>query len=71
MTNTAWKALEKQLGGPPPDGFSRLSAEQLQDLADAILDARHRQSAELAAAGDQALGHIPKLLRGPLRRVLG
>jgi hypothetical protein len=48
-----------------------LRDEDLADLATAISDARHRQSAELAAAGDAALSHIPRLLRVPLRKVIG
>ena len=55
----------------PPASLSALSADQLRDLRDAVRDARHRQAAELAAAGEQALSHIPKLLRIPIRKVLG
>jgi hypothetical protein len=64
-------ALEAQLGGPPPDGLMQLSDDQLRDLAQAIADARRRQAAEIEAAGEQALKHIPRLLRVPIRRVLG
>jgi hypothetical protein len=71
MADDAIKALEKQLRATPPKGLACLTDEQLNDLADAVRDARHRQAAELEAAGEQALGHVPKLLRGPIRRVLG
>jgi hypothetical protein len=65
------RALEAQLGGRAPAGIRRLDEERLRDLADALADARHRQAAELAAAGERAFGHIPRLLRGPVRKVLG
>lgn len=63
--------LEQQLGTAPPPGLARLSPAQRRDLADAIAAARRRQAAELQAAGDASLRHIPKLLRIAIRRVLG
>jgi hypothetical protein len=69
--DAAIHALRKQLGQPPPPGLGALSDEQLRDLAEAIRDARHRQAAALAEAGDRALGRIPRLLRGPVRKVAG
>ena len=71
MSTDRLKALEQQLGTAPPEGLTALTDEQVSDLALAIRDARHRQAAELAAAGDQAMRHIPKLLRAPVRKVLG
>ncbi len=65
------KGLEEQLGAPAPAGLSRLSQAQRDDLARAIADARHRQAAELASASEKALGHIPRLLRTAIQRVLG
>ena len=64
-------ALEAQLRAAPPDGLRRLAEEELADLAEAIHDARARQAAELAAAGDSALSHVPRLLRGPIKKVVG
>ncbi len=66
----ALKALESQLRAKPPSGLSVLSEEELQDLAGAVRDARRRQAAELEAAGEKAFGHIPWLLRGPIRKVM-
>jgi hypothetical protein len=43
----------------------------LRDLASAIVDERHRQAAALAAAGDQALGQLPRVLRIPIKKLLG
>lgn len=62
-------SLEEELRGPVPDGLRELTDEQRDDLADAITDARRRQAAALAEAGEQAFGHIPRLLRGPIRRM--
>lgn len=63
--------LESQLGAPIPAGLAELQAEHLQELAEAVRQARRRQAAELKAASEQALRHIPRVLRLPLRRVIG
>jgi hypothetical protein len=65
------EALEHQLGGPVPAGLTRLAPAELSHLAGAVQAARRRQAAELHAAGEQALGLVPRLLRGPIRRVIG
>jgi hypothetical protein len=65
------KALATELRDAPPPSLGELSDDDLRDLAGAVSDARHRQAAELKAAGDKAAGHIPKLLRVPVRKVLG
>lgn len=67
----AIQALRGQLGSSPPPGVRGLSAEALEDLAVAVQAARHRQAAALEEAGDRALGRIPRLLRGPVRKVVG
>jgi hypothetical protein len=64
-------ALEAELGGSPPASLAQLDDDQLLDLAQAIRDARRRQAVELKAGREQSLAHIPKLLRGPVRRVVG
>lgn len=66
----AYAALAAQLGGRAPAGLKALEPEQLRDLAEAIGDTRHRHNAALAAGGERALGMIPRLLRGPIRRVV-
>ncbi|HEY2769603.1 MAG TPA: hypothetical protein VGI87_03505 [Solirubrobacteraceae bacterium] len=63
--------MDEQLGAAAPRALSALTDGQVRDLTDSVRDARHRQAAELAAAGDRALRHIPKLLRGPVRKVVG
>jgi hypothetical protein len=67
----AVRELEAELGATPPQGVAALSDDELGDLTKAIRDARHRQAAELQAAGEKAFGHIPRLLRIPIRKVMG
>jgi hypothetical protein len=69
MTDLA--ALEAQLGSEPPAGLARLDPDELGDLTAAIRDARRRQAAEIDAVGDRALSFVPRLLRGPIRRIVG
>jgi hypothetical protein len=71
MSTDRLNALEEQLGAKPPEALAALTDGQVRDLVGAVKEARHRQAAELAAAGEQALRHIPKLLRAPLRKMLG
>jgi len=70
VAGKGWRALQAELRAPAPPALKALSEAQLQDLAAAVRDARRRQAAELIAAGEKALGHIPRLLRAPVRRVL-
>jgi hypothetical protein len=63
--------LEAQLGAPAPPGVAELPAAQLRHLAGSIHAARRRDTAELATAGDQAFAYVPRLLRGPIRKLLG
>jgi hypothetical protein len=66
-----FRQLRAALGGEPPDAVRALTAAQLRDLTAAIADARRGQRDVLAASGDRALRHIPRLLRGPVRRIMG
>ncbi len=67
----AFTALSSQLRGATPDSLRGLSDDELASLAAAVADARHRQAAALAEAGERALSHIPRLLRGPVKRIVG
>ena len=69
MTDLA--ALEAQLGSRPPAGLARLEPGELADLTGAIRDARRRQAAEIEGVGDRALSLVPRVLRGPIRRIVG
>ena len=63
--------LEAALGGSLPDGARALEPRHLEHLAATVREARRQQAAELAAAGERGLRFVPRLLRGPLRKVLG
>lgn len=63
--------LESQLRAKPPKSLGSLSDDELADLVKAVRESRHRQAAELQAAGDKAFRHIPRLLRGPIRKIMG
>lgn len=71
MSDDAFTTLSAQLRAPLPDALRGLSDDELADLSSAVADARHRQAAALAEAGDRALSHIPRLLRGPIKRIAG
>jgi hypothetical protein len=71
VPDDALTALRAKLGDAAPDSLRSLSDAELKDLSAALADARHRQAAALAEAGDRALSHIPRLLRGPIKRIVG
>jgi hypothetical protein len=64
-------SLTRELGAPPPAALEVLDDAELADLADAIRAVRRAQARELAQAGERALSHIPRLMRGPVRKVVG
>lgn len=70
MTSDARQVLERELGERAPDGLSTLTDEELTDLADLLHDAKQRQSEALEGAIEEALGIVPRLVRGPVRKVL-
>jgi uncharacterized protein YdbL (DUF1318 family) len=71
VTQNALSQLREQLSGDVPEGVRRLGDAELRDLAQAISDARHREGQALAASGERALERVPRLLRGPIRKVVG
>jgi hypothetical protein len=62
--------LEGELGGPVPDGFTNLSDEQLLALADLLQEARERGQEELQDGLRDSLDFVPRLMRGPVRKIL-
>jgi hypothetical protein len=70
MTPDAKRALRAELGAAPPKGLDALSDDEVADLAAAVHDARRRQSEALARATEDSLRHIPRLLRGPVRKMM-
>jgi len=63
-------ALERELGAPPPDSFVALGPAELAALADALAAAREHQWAALEEASERGLRFVPRLLRGPVKKVL-
>jgi hypothetical protein len=70
MAEDGFAALRRQLRDEPPAALHGLADAELADLAGAVRTAHHRQAAELAAAGEQAFNHIPRLLRGPIKKII-
>jgi hypothetical protein len=71
MSENGLSKLRAQLRAEPPAGLAQLADEDLERLADAVAAARRRQAAELEAAGEAAFRYVPRLLRGPMRKLLG
>ena len=63
--------LARQLRESPSPAVAALADEHLTHLAGALRSARQRQADELASASEQALQHIPRLLRGPVKKIVG
>jgi hypothetical protein len=64
-------ALATQLRAQPPQAVGTLPDAQLTHLAEAIRAARHRQARELEAASASALEGVPRILRGPVKKMVG
>lgn len=63
-------SLRKVIGGAPPPDVAALDAASQAELAELIAASRQRQQQQLGKALEDALGHLPRLLRAPVRRVL-
>jgi hypothetical protein len=71
MTEKPVGALAAELGAEPPGGLvAALSSDDLAALAAEVRDAKRRQAEALARAGDEALGHLPRLIRMAVERML-
>ena len=62
--------LADVLGRRPPEALATLPRRTLDDLTQAVHDARATQAEHLVAALDGALKVAPKPLRGVLRKLL-
>jgi hypothetical protein len=66
------RALEEQLGGPPPPGLvGTIGDADLGALARDIATTRRGQRQQLTEAGEAGLRHVPALLRTPVKRIVG
>ncbi|MEQ9479262.1 MAG: hypothetical protein RIK00_08060 [Algiphilus sp.] len=63
-------ALRAAVNDVPPHSITRLPAQDQQRLAVLLADSRQQQQARLQQALKSALGHLPRLLRAPVRRAL-
>ena len=63
-------ALQAALDRAPPAGLEALTADELERLAKLLTEAKQRQKAQVDTALTESLGHIPLLLRGPVRKIL-
>jgi hypothetical protein len=70
MSAKGMRALEAELGGPAPDGLSALTDAQLSAFADVLGEAKRRQSGALEAAVQESLEIVPRMVRGPVRKML-
>lgn len=71
MSRTAIEELGDQLHRDPPGALRTLAEEDLRHLAEAIRQARTRQAVALERAAEQGFSYVPRLLRGPIRRIVG
>jgi len=65
--------LAETLGRPAAEfqAFAALPPAQVDLLTEAVHLTHQRQKAALEAAMSDALGHLPALLRGPVKKILG
>lgn len=70
MTTDSRRTLERELGDKIPDGLSTLTDEELSHFADLLRDTKQRQSQALESAIEDALGIVPRIVRGSVRKVL-
>jgi hypothetical protein len=70
MSAKGLRSLETELGGRAPDRLEALSDEQLSEFSGLLRAAKTRQSDALQSAVEQALEIVPRMLRGPVRKIL-
>ena len=71
MADSRLKDLTAELGAEAPAALAELSNEELAQLAACIRQAKRAQKEQIRRAFDSALSHVPFLLRGPLKKMLG
>ncbi len=62
--------LERQLGGSVPAGLEALSVAERATLAGLLAAAKQRQAQELTEGIEDSLDFVPRLVRGPVRKIL-
>ena len=70
MAEDQMAQLKAALGGQDLDELSALGEDQQKALLALIEAAQRQQGEELQKASEEALSHVPALLRGAVRRLL-
>lgn len=70
MSDDAIDILENELGARIPEGLEALGDDELLHLADLLHEAKARQAQLLDEGVDGSLDIIPRLMRGPVRKIL-
>jgi hypothetical protein len=72
MSESAFQNLSRVLqdGAPPAELEQQLDERELQQVADAVEAMHKHQEQALEHAMEQALSHVPAMLRKTVRRVL-
>ena len=70
MSAAELRALEAELGARAPEGLKTLAASDLRALTALLQAAKQRQSHALDAAVEEALEIVPRMVRGPVRKIL-
>jgi hypothetical protein len=66
----AVQILEDELGARIPAGLDVLGDDELIALADLLRDAKGRQAQLLDEGVADSLNIVPRLMRGPVRKIL-
>lgn len=71
MQKAAWQELKKELGegGAQCPALDQLTDKQLKAFTDILSASKKKQRATLNQAMEDALSHVPMLLRGAVRRI--
>lgn len=70
MTKAGLQQLSEELGVRAPERLSELNEAELSLLTEAVKRLKKRQDVELNSALENALSHVPALLRGAVRKIL-
>ena len=71
MADGRLKELSAELGASAPGELAVLSDKELAELVSCLRQAKRAQREQIRRAFDSALSHVPFLLRGPLKKMLG
>jgi hypothetical protein len=70
MSDDAIEILEQELGARIPEGLEALADDELLLLADLLAEAKASQAQELEEGVQGSLEIVPRLMRGPVRKIL-